>query len=74
MNTNTGNSLIDESESTPDDNIDAITIESRKEIRETIDDQVAQFIASGGQIEQVEANVTADPPQKPTSNYGSRPI
>ena len=57
-----------------DIHLEGVSAESRKEIRQTIDDQVAAFLAAGGQIQQIDANVTADPPQKPTSNYGSRPI
>jgi len=31
-------------------------------------------LAQGGEIDHVQAHVTADPPQKPGSRYGSRPI
>ncbi|WP_221793779.1 hypothetical protein [Oceanobacter mangrovi] len=44
------------------------------ELRRSLEDDVAAFLAKGGKIEQVEDNVMADPPRKPQSNYGSRPI
>jgi hypothetical protein len=33
-----------------------------------------EFLARGGQVQEVEPNVVADPPKKPDSKYGSRPI
>lgn len=35
---------------------------------------VEAFLARGGQIQQIDDNVMADPPRKPQSSYGSRPI
>ena len=34
----------------------------------------ARFLAQGGQIKEIPPDVTTDPPQKPVSNYGSKPI
>jgi hypothetical protein len=42
--------------------------------REELNQQIEAFLASGGRINYVEANLLADPPKKPTSNYGSQPI
>ncbi len=42
--------------------------------REQLNTQIESFLDSGGRISQIAANVLADPPQKPTSNYGSQPI
>ena len=42
--------------------------------RDELSRQIDAFLASGGEIDYVEANVLADPPKKPTSNYGSQPI
>ena len=42
--------------------------------REELQKQIEEFLARGGKISQVDANVCADPPQKPNSSYGSRPI
>ena len=33
-----------------------------------------EFLARGGKVQEVEPNVVADPPKKPDSKYGSRPI
>ncbi len=50
------------------------TVASRQAQRDEMDRQVAEFLARGGQIKQIDPNVTADPPRKPESDYGSRPI
>jgi len=50
------------------------TVTSRAKIRTQLSDQIEEFLASGGQISQIDPNVMADPPRKPQSNYGSRPI
>lgn len=50
------------------------TVTSRAKIRTQLSDQIEQFLAGGGQISQIDPNVMADPPRKPQSNYGSRPI
>lgn len=47
---------------------------SKEEERQELDAQIEAFLASGGKIDYVEPNVLADPPKKPTSNYGSQPI
>src|SRR5690606_40268817 len=46
--------------------IEDFSIASRQRIRDEIDDQVAQFLARGGKINEIPANVTADPPKKPS--------
>ena len=50
------------------------TVESRKAARDQLQSQVEEFLAKGGQIEQVDPHVTADPPQKPSSSYSNQPI
>jgi len=50
------------------------TIDSRKRLREKMNADVEAFLNSGGQIKNIDPHVTADPPQKPTSHYGERPI
>ena len=49
------------------------TVESRKRLREVMDNQVEEFLKRGGKIEVVtsDTNITAN---KQTANYGSRPI
>lgn len=50
------------------------TVESRKKLRASMDAQIEEFLKKGGEIEEVPSNITADPPKKPTSEYGNRPI
>lgn len=54
--------------------LDGRSVASRQALRDEMERQVAEFLARGGRIEQVEADVSSDPPRKPTSDYGSRPI
>ncbi len=50
------------------------TVAARDPLRAQLKDEIEAFLAEGGKITQVEANLRADPPRKPTSNYGSQPI
>jgi hypothetical protein len=50
------------------------SIASRQKLRSQMDNEVEAFLQKGGSINEIEPNVMADPPRKPTSNYGSRPI
>lgn len=54
--------------------IEDFSIASRQKVRDELEAQIAEFLARGGKINEVPANVTADPPKKPTSDYGGRPI
>ena len=47
---------------------------SRQKLRAQLQSEVEAFLARGGVIQQIDSNVTSDPPQKPGNNYGSRPI
>jgi len=42
--------------------------------RQRLQDEINQYLASGGKIDRIPANVVADPPKKPESNYGGQPI
>lgn len=55
------------------DTVESATAAKQAE-REQLNAQIESFLDSGGRISMIEANVLADPPQKPTSNYGSQPI
>ena len=55
------------------DRLEPLSLSKQIESKE-ISEQVEAFLAAGGQINYVEPNVLADPPKKPTSNYGSQPI
>ncbi|MCA6062406.1 hypothetical protein [Thalassolituus marinus] len=50
------------------------SLAARNRVRESMAAEVEAFLARGGQIQTIDDNVMADPPRKPTSNYGSRPI
>lgn len=53
---------------------DKRTLSSRRRIRNQLSDDVEEFLSQGGHIEQIETHVTGDPPTKPVSKYGGRPI
>lgn len=57
-----------------DDGADARTVAGRQKVREKLAKDVEAFLSRGGRIQEVDANITADPPVRPTSEYGSRPI
>ncbi len=50
------------------------TVSSRQAQRDEMQRQIDEFLARGGKIAEIDPNVTADPPKKPESDYGSRPI
>lgn len=50
------------------------SLAARNKVRESMQAEIEAFLAKGGKIQQIEDNVMADPPRKPVSNYGSRPI
>lgn len=50
------------------------SLAARNKVRESMAAEVEAFLARGGKIQQVDDNVMADPPRKPQSSYGSRPI
>lgn len=47
------------------------TIAARQALRDEMDRQIQEFLARGGKISQIAPEVTADPPRKPSSDYGS---
>lgn len=50
------------------------TPETRKSMREQMASEVEAFLKAGGRVQVVEEGERADPPRKPESQYGSRPI
>ncbi len=54
--------------------LEDFSIASRQKARDELEAQIAAFLERGGKINEVPANVTADPPKKPTPDYGGRPI
>lgn len=54
--------------------VTAGSMAAHQQLRDDVDAAVQAFLSQGGEIKQIEPNVMADPPRKPQSNYGSRPI
>lgn len=50
------------------------TVSSREAERRRLEEDMKRFLSAGGKITYVDPNVRMDPPKKPESNYGSRPI
>lgn len=46
----------------------------RESLRLQLQSDVEAFLARGGSISEIPANVVSDPPKKPQSNYGGQPI
>lgn len=57
-----------------DDDESVKTINAKERIRSQLGSDIEAFLSRGGAITEVEDNVTADPPIKPASKYGGRPI
>lgn len=50
------------------------SVEAKQKERDALAQAMEEFLARGGKVQEVEPNVVADPPKKPDSKYGSRPI
>ncbi|SDI34964.1 transcriptional regulator SutA [Pseudomonas panipatensis] len=50
------------------------SIEAKQKERDAIARAMEEFLSRGGKVQEIEPNVVADPPKKPDSKYGSRPI
>ena len=50
------------------------SIEAKQKERDALAKAMEEFLSQGGKVQEVEPNVVADPPKKPDSKYGSRPI
>jgi len=53
---------------------DLPTPEAKQRERDELARAMEEFLAKGGRVQEIEANVVADPPKKPDGKYGSRPI
>lgn len=62
------------SKSKVDDPEELPSLEAKQREREELARAMEEFLARGGRVQEVEPNVVADPPKKPESKYGSRPI
>ncbi|TWI57532.1 hypothetical protein IQ22_00749 [Pseudomonas duriflava] len=50
------------------------SIEAKQKERDALARAMEEFLARGGKVQEIEPNVVSDPPKKPDSKYGSRPI
>jgi len=50
------------------------SLSSRDAERRKLQEDMERFLNGGGQIQQIEKDMRMDPPRKPETNYGSRPI
>ncbi|SIP94743.1 hypothetical protein SAMN05878276_2834 [Aquipseudomonas alcaligenes] len=50
------------------------SVEAKQKERDALARAMEEFLSRGGKVQEIEANVVADPPKKPDSKYGSRPI
>ncbi|MEK1939167.1 MAG: transcriptional regulator SutA [Pseudomonas sp.] len=50
------------------------SVEAKQKERDALERAMQEFLSRGGKVQEVEPNVVADPPKKPDSKYGSRPI
>ena len=57
-----------------DESAEERTIASRARLRDQLEADIEAFLSEGGEVRHIQPNVLADPPRKPTSNYGGRPI
>ena len=61
-------------EAAQNDVLDGVSLEAKEREREMLARQMEEFLARGGQVQQLDNNALADPPKKPEGKYGSRPI
>lgn len=50
------------------------SLEAKQKERDALAKAMEDFLARGGKVQEIDPNVVADPPKKPDSKYGSRPI
>ncbi|WP_010489270.1 transcriptional regulator SutA [Pseudomonas sp. S9] len=53
---------------------DLPSVEAKQKDRDSLAQAMEEFLARGGKVQEVEPNLVSDPPKKPDSKYGSRPI
>lgn len=70
----TGKRTMSNTERMIDDEECINTINAKERIRAQLDLDIDAFLSRGGAIVEVDVNVTADPPTKPVTSYGGRPI
>ena len=58
----------------PEDKVEEHTVASRQQIRNQLNDEIAEFLARGGQIQQVDPSVSAPVTFKPGGEYGRQAL
>jgi hypothetical protein len=53
---------------------ETLTVSSKEAARRQLEEEMERFLAAGGKIRQIPADESSDPPKRPTSSYGSKPI
>lgn len=53
---------------------ETLTVSSKEALRRQLEEEMERFLARGGKVQEIPPDVTTDPPQKPVSNYGSKPL
>lgn len=53
---------------------DLPSVEAKQGARDELAQAMEAFLARGGKVQEIDPNVVSDPPKKPDSKYGSRPI
>ncbi|SFM27701.1 hypothetical protein [Halopseudomonas yangmingensis] len=57
-----------------EDELAGLSLEAKAREREMLAKQMEEFLARGGRVQEINDDVVSDPPKKPDSKYGSRPI
>ncbi|MEH6800975.1 MAG: hypothetical protein V7681_16925 [Halopseudomonas sabulinigri] len=58
----------------PAEDSDGVSVEAKERERDMLARQMEEFLSRGGKVQEIDSNVVSDPPRKPDSKYGSRPI
>ena len=58
----------------PAEDSDGVSVEAKERERDMLARQMEEFLSRGGKVQEIDSNVVSDPPKKPDSKYGSRPI
>lgn len=53
---------------------ETLTVSSKEAERRQLEEEMERFLAAGGKIRQIPAEESNDPPKRPRSSYGSKPI
>lgn len=56
------------------DDAETLTVSSKEALRRQLEEEMERFLSQGGKIREIPPDETSDPPRKPVSSYGSKPI